>query len=157
MRNTMELCMITAHSAKKNWVKIVPIGAGTEPFWGDLGASYNSEESETSFSIWACISLIYRIQQAQDGHLSIRLSVLNLSLNLRIWFLNINDFLFYKLQLSSQALAWIFIVQFFKQKIIQKKLNALIRLVSYAIAYNGGECLQPAYRQGAKPLFIQTS
>lgn len=44
MRNTMELCMITAHSAKKNWVKIVPIGAGTEPFWGDLGASYNSEE-----------------------------------------------------------------------------------------------------------------
>lgn len=44
MRNTTELCMITAHSAKKNWVKLVPLGDGTEPFWGDLGASYDVNE-----------------------------------------------------------------------------------------------------------------
>lgn len=45
MRNeTEELCLVIANSAKKGWVKIVPLGNGTEAFWGDLGASYNAEE-----------------------------------------------------------------------------------------------------------------
>lgn len=45
MRNaTEELCLVIAISSKKSWVKFIPIGDGTEGFWGDLGASYNSDE-----------------------------------------------------------------------------------------------------------------
>lgn len=46
MRNATEteLCMVIANSSKKGWIKLVPLDNGTEPFWGDLGASYNSEE-----------------------------------------------------------------------------------------------------------------
>ncbi|VJD26714.1 Uncharacterised protein [Streptococcus pneumoniae] len=46
MRNATEteLCLVIANSSKKGWIKLVPLGDGTEPFWGDLGASYNVEE-----------------------------------------------------------------------------------------------------------------
>lgn len=45
MRNaTEELCLVVAISSKKSWVKFIPIGDGTEGFWGDLGASYNADE-----------------------------------------------------------------------------------------------------------------
>lgn len=45
MRNaTEELCLVIAISSKKSWVKFIPIGDGTEGFWGDLGASYNADE-----------------------------------------------------------------------------------------------------------------
>ena len=40
MRNTTEseLCLVVAVSSKKGWVKFIPLGDGTEAFWGDLGA-----------------------------------------------------------------------------------------------------------------------
>ena len=46
MRNATEteLCLVVAVSSKKGWVKFIPLGAGTEAFWGDLGASYNADE-----------------------------------------------------------------------------------------------------------------
>ena len=46
MRNTTEseLCLVVAVSSKKGWVKFIPLGDGTEAFWGDLGASYNADE-----------------------------------------------------------------------------------------------------------------
>lgn len=52
MRNASEteLCLVIANSAKKGYIKIIPLGAdGTESFWGDLGASYNSEEFGDTF------------------------------------------------------------------------------------------------------------
>lgn len=51
MRNAAEteLCLVIANSAKKGWIKLVPLGDGTEPFWGDLGASYNVDEAEGMF------------------------------------------------------------------------------------------------------------
>ena len=41
MRNATEteLCLVVAVSSKKGWVKFIPLGDGTEAFWGDLGAS----------------------------------------------------------------------------------------------------------------------
>lgn len=46
MRNATEteLCLVVAVSSKKGWVKFIPLGDGTEAFWGDLGASYNADE-----------------------------------------------------------------------------------------------------------------
>lgn len=47
MRNAIEteLCLVVANSAKKGYVKLIPLGDdGTESFWGDLGASYNADE-----------------------------------------------------------------------------------------------------------------
>lgn len=46
MRNATEteLCLVVAVSSKKGWVKFIPLGDGTEAFWGDLGASYNVDE-----------------------------------------------------------------------------------------------------------------
>lgn len=46
MRNITEseLCLVVAVSSKKGWVKFIPLGDGTEAFWGDLGASYNADE-----------------------------------------------------------------------------------------------------------------
>ncbi|VMK93458.1 Uncharacterised protein [Streptococcus pneumoniae] len=45
MRNaTEELCLVIGISSKKSWVKFIPIGDGTESFWDDLGASYNTDE-----------------------------------------------------------------------------------------------------------------
>lgn len=39
-----ELCLVVAVSSKKGWVKFIPLGDGTEGFWGDLGAYYNADE-----------------------------------------------------------------------------------------------------------------
>lgn len=50
MRNanaTEELCLVIGISSKKSWVKFIPIGDGTEGFWGDLGASYAEELGDT--------------------------------------------------------------------------------------------------------------
>jgi hypothetical protein len=39
------LCWVVGNSAKKGWVKLIPLTA--ESFWGDIGAYYNSEVGDT--------------------------------------------------------------------------------------------------------------